>query len=122
MGSTLAVARAEGGLVVITSSGAGITPRDFVCEASSAGWLAERIDEKIRDYRSPYVRQALPPDDFMVLVDISDRVEDEWVRIRNFRDPGAPRGRHCQLPDLSLRTEEATLRKLVADLRAVGGP
>ena len=88
---------------------------DFVCEASAASWLADRIEEAANAYSAPDVEQAMPPDHFLVFARGGEHGEDINVHIHNRRDPLAPRGKTYTISGMA----PATARKLAGELRAL---
>jgi hypothetical protein len=85
---------------------------NFVCEASAARWLADRIDAASEDEGAPEVSAPMPPDHFTIFVR-GDRLMN--AHVHNERDPNAPRGGLYVLSGIEIQTA----KKFVADLRAL---
>ncbi len=88
---------------------------DFVCEASAAGWLAERIEAAANPCGAPDVDQAIPPDHFIIFSRGGEHGEDVNVHTHNRRDPSAPRGGTYTLSGIS----PGAAKSIAAQLRTL---
>jgi hypothetical protein len=116
---SLTVESAGGGLLIVRYKQLWSDGEDmggeFVCEASAASWLADRIQDAADLWSVPDIEQAMPPDHFHVFQRGGEHGEDVNVHVQNWRDPTAPRGKDYVLGGMT----PETARKLAADLRTI---
>jgi hypothetical protein len=91
---------------------------DFVCEASAAGWLADRIEAAADPWGAPDVDEIMLPDHFIIFSRGGEHGEDTNVHLHNLREPSAPRGGTYALSGIW----PGVAKSVAAQLRALNPP